>query len=130
MTIVLRSTSAWADRPPAASGGAAAPGAQNEIARAPGEPARTPIPEPANGGESRQYFFLHDNNYFSPLGNELGRLSLRVTVRQHNFEVDAFYPILAQARCWFFAQLFHGQAERLITASESVTHVYAGLGFQ
>jgi outer membrane phospholipase A len=60
----------------------------------------------------------------------LGRLSLRLTVRQHNFEIDAFYPILASARCWLFGQLFYGQAERLITAPESVTHAYAGLGFQ
>jgi outer membrane phospholipase A len=60
----------------------------------------------------------------------IGRLSAQVTVRQHNFEVDLFYPILARVRCWLFAQLFDGQAERLITAAQSVTHVYAGLGFQ
>jgi phospholipase A1 len=282
--IVLHSPSARADAPPPA------PGLDRELARAPGAPARTPIPEPATGAESRQYFFLHDNNYFALLANdgwppqakfqisirfevvsfretenfalnfaftqtsfwdvlnvaqsspfiendyrpelfisfrpdrevryrelqlgvqhqsnglgatstanqtsdsrewnyafaearwglirdkppretwvyltpglrawipfgvtdglpqyegyfaaftdldlrvpthpELGRLSLRVTVRQHNFEIDAFYPILARVRCWLFGQLFEGQAERLITAPESVTHVYAGLGFQ
>jgi outer membrane phospholipase A len=61
---------------------------------------------------------------------ELGRLSARVTVRQHNFEVDVFYPVFARVRCWLFGQLFDGQAERLTTAPEAVTHVYAGLGFQ
>jgi outer membrane phospholipase A len=60
----------------------------------------------------------------------LGRFSGRFTVRQHNFEIDLFYPILARVRCWLFSQLFVGQAERLITAPESVTHLYFGLGFQ
>jgi hypothetical protein len=55
---------------------------------------------------------------------------MRMTVRQHNFEIDAFYPLLARVRCWLFAQLFDGQGERLITAPESVTHFYLGLGFQ
>jgi phospholipase A1 len=284
-------SAAWADPPPASTpGGAPDPGARGEIVRAPGAPARTPIPEPASGEQARQYFFLHDNNYFSLLTNggwppeakfqisirfevvsfretnnvalnfaftqtsfwdllniaqsspflendyrpelfvsfrpnrevryrefqlglqhqsnglgttatsdqssdsrewnyvfgearwglirdkapqdtwlyltpglrawipfgitdglpqyegyfalfadidlripahpDLGRLSLRVTARQHNFEVNAFYPLLARVRCWLFSQLFVGQAERLITAPQSVTHVYAGLGFQ
>jgi outer membrane phospholipase A len=60
----------------------------------------------------------------------LGRLSTRVMVRQHNFEIDVFYPLLATVRFWLFGQLFDGQAERLITAPQSVTHLYAGLGFQ
>jgi outer membrane phospholipase A len=65
-----------------------------------------------------------------PRHPELGRLSTRIVVRQHNLEVDAFYPLLARVRCWLFGQLFVGQAERLITAPQSVTHFYAGLGFQ
>jgi phospholipase A1 len=290
-TAIVVGSPCWADSTsPSAAGGAPDPGAQREITRAPGAPARTSIPEPASGEQARQYFFLHDNNYFSLLANggwppeakfqisirfevlsfretnnialnfaftqtsfwdllnvaqsspfiendyrpelfvsfrpdrevryrefqlgvqhqsnglgttdtadqtsdsrewnyvfgearwglirdkapqdtwlfltpglrawipfgitdglpqyegyfaafadidlrvpahpNLGRLSLRVTVRQHNFEIDAFYPILARARCWLFGQLFDGQGERLITAPQSVTHVYAGLGFQ
>jgi phospholipase A1 len=281
VAIVLRS------RDSAAAGDA---DAQGEMARAPGAPARTSIPEPVGGDGSRQYFFLHDNNYFSLLGNggwppeakfqislrfeivslrdtanfalnfaytqtsfwdllnlahsspfiesdyrpevfvsfrphqqvryrevqvgvqhqsnglgvtgttdqtadsrewnyvfgearwglirdkppretwlyvtpgirawipfavkndltryqgyfaafadvdlripdhpRVGRASARATVRQHNFEIDVFFPILARARCWLFGQLFHGQAERLITAPDTVTHWYFGLGFQ
>jgi outer membrane phospholipase A len=60
----------------------------------------------------------------------LGRLSSRIIVRQHNVEADLFYPLVARVRCWLFAQFFDGQAERLITAPESVTHLYFGLGFQ
>ena len=61
---------------------------------------------------------------------EFGRLSARFTVRQHNFEADVFYPIMARVRCWLFGQIFEGQAERLITAPDSVTHLYFGIGFQ
>ncbi len=285
---VLTSGSAWADASPPAGVGNAPP--QDEIARAPGAPPRTPIPEPVGNELWRQYFFLHDNNYFALLANggwppeakfqisirfevvslgetdnvalnfaytqtsfwdllniaqsspfiendyrpelfvsfrphrearhrefqlgvqhqsnglgtttgadqasdsrewnyvfgearwglvrdkppydtwvyvtpglrawipfgvtndleryegyfaafadldlripnhpELGRLSGRVAVRQHNFEADVFYPMFARVRCWLFGQIFVGQAERLITAPEAVTHVYAGVGFQ
>jgi hypothetical protein len=41
-----------------------------EISRAPGAPARTPIPEPVSTDLSGQYFFLHDNNYFGLLAND------------------------------------------------------------
>jgi outer membrane phospholipase A len=288
--VVRAKDSAAGDASPVAVGDAPAPGAQGEIVRAPGAPSRTPIPEPVGGGSSRQYFFLHDDNYFSLRANgkwppeakfqlslrfelvslreidnfalnfaytqtsfwdvfniaqsspfiendyrpelfvsfrphrevryrevqvglqhqsnglgttatadqasasrewnyafgearwglirdkpphetwvyltpglrawipfgvknnleryegyfavfadvdlripdhpQLGRLSTRVIVRQHNFEIDVFYPLFAQVRCWLFGQLFDGQAERLITAPQSVTHLYAGLGFQ
>jgi hypothetical protein len=61
---------------------------------------------------------------------EYGRLSTRLTVRQHNLEANIFYPILARVRCWLVLQFFTGQAERLITAADSVTHFYLGVGFQ
>jgi outer membrane phospholipase A len=289
--VALRSPPSLADPAPAVpapgASGSAGPG---EIPRAPGAPARTPIPEPSTGEGARQYFFLHDNNYFSLLANDgwppqakfqisirfevvslrerenfalnfaftqtsfwdvfnlaqsspfiendyrpevfvsfrpdrelryrevqlgaqhqsnglgmtgaidqtpesrewnyvfaearwglirdksaretwlyvtpglrawipfgvtdglpqyegyfaafadfdlripehpgLGRLSLRAIVRQHNFEIHAFYPVLARVRCWLYSQLFVGEGERLITAPQSVTHLYFGLGFQ
>jgi outer membrane phospholipase A len=285
---MLTSHASWADAPPPAAAGSPPP--QSEIARAPGAPPRTSIPEPVGGEVWRQYFFLHDNNYFALLTNGgwppetkfqisirfevvslgetnnvalnvaytqtsfwdllniahsspfiendyrpelfvsfrphrearyrefqvglqhqsnglgitttadqasdsrewnyvfaearwglvrdkppqdtwvyvtpglrawipfgitndleryegyfaafadldlripnhpgLGLLSARVAVRQHNVEVNVFYPIFARVRCWLFGQLFAGQAERLITAPESVTHLYAGVGFQ
>jgi outer membrane phospholipase A len=59
-----------------------------------------------------------------------GRLSARFVVRQHNQQVDLFYPIYGKVRCWFFGQYFHGQAERLITVADTVSAVYLGLGFQ
>jgi len=61
---------------------------------------------------------------------ELGRWSARFTARQHNVEADLFYPLLARVRCWLYGQLFVGKAERLITAAESVSHLYFGIGFQ
>ena len=59
-----------------------------------------------------------------------GRLSARFVVRQHNQQADLFYPLYGKVRCWLFGQFFHGQAERLITAADDVTALYAGLGFQ
>ena len=65
-----------------------------------------------------------------PAHPEAGRLSARLTVRQHNLETNLFYPILSRVRCWLFGQLFLGKAERLITAQDSVSHLYFGIGFQ
>lgn len=64
-----------------------------------------------------------------------GRFSNRVTVRQHSVQDDLLYAILPVAtsgriRTWIFGQVFYGQGERLITAGETVTHVYVGLGFE
>jgi len=64
-----------------------------------------------------------------------GRFSTRVTLREHSVQDDLLYAILPVAtsgriRTWLFAQVFYGRGERLITAGEMVTHVYAGLGFQ
>jgi outer membrane phospholipase A len=59
-----------------------------------------------------------------------GRFSARLTAREHNLQADVFYPIFSKVRCWLFGQVFYGEAERLITAPDSVTHVYAGIGFQ
>lgn len=64
-----------------------------------------------------------------------GRFSNRLTVRQHSVQDDLLYAILPVAtsgriRTWIFGQIFYGQGERLITAGETVTHVYVGLGFE
>jgi outer membrane phospholipase A len=40
-----------------------------EIVRAPGAPPRTAIPERVSTSPSRQYFFLHDDNYFTVQAN-------------------------------------------------------------
>jgi outer membrane phospholipase A len=40
-----------------------------EMVRAPGSPARTAIPERVTSNISRQYFFLHDDNYFALQAN-------------------------------------------------------------
>lgn len=40
-----------------------------EMVRAPGSPARTAIPERVSTNISRQYFFLHDDNYFALQAN-------------------------------------------------------------
>jgi outer membrane phospholipase A len=60
----------------------------------------------------------------------LGRLSARFVVRQHNQQADLFYPIAGKVRCWIFGQYFHGQAERLITVADTVSAFYLGIGFQ
>ncbi len=65
----------------------------------------------------------------------LGRFSNRLIVREHSVEDDLLYAILPVAtagriRTWVFAQVFYGKAERLITAGDAVTHVYAGVAFQ
>ncbi|HVT05937.1 MAG TPA: phospholipase A [Polyangia bacterium] len=64
-----------------------------------------------------------------------GRFSNRLTLREHGIQDDLLYAILPVAtsgriRTWLFGQIFYGKAERLITAGESVTHIYVGLGFQ
>ncbi|MFL5303982.1 MAG: phospholipase A [Polyangia bacterium] len=64
-----------------------------------------------------------------------GRFSNRLTVREHSVQDDLLYAILPVAtsgriRTWIFGQIFHGKAERLITAADTVTHIYVGLGFQ
>jgi phospholipase A1 len=41
-----------------------------EMVRAPGAPARTAIPEKVTISASRQYFFLHDDNYFALQTND------------------------------------------------------------
>jgi outer membrane phospholipase A len=66
---------------------------------------------------------------------QLGRFSNRLTVREHSIQDNLFYAILPVAtagliRTWLFAQIFYGEAERLIPAGDKVTHIYAGLGFQ
>jgi outer membrane phospholipase A len=65
----------------------------------------------------------------------VGRLSTRASVRRHSAQADFYYPLLpfvtgGRIRTWIFAQVFYGQAERLITFDQKVTHIYAGLGFQ
>jgi outer membrane phospholipase A len=40
-----------------------------EMVRAPGAPARTTVPERVSASTSRQYFFLHDDNYFALQAN-------------------------------------------------------------
>jgi len=63
------------------------------------------------------------------------RLSARLKVRRHSFEADLYYPLLAlttngRVRAWIFAQVFTGQAERMITFADHVNHGYLGLAFQ
>jgi hypothetical protein len=80
-----------------------------------------------------QVFF--DLDLSIPNHLQFGRFSNRLTLREHSVQDDLFYAILPVAtagriRTWLFAQIFYGEAERLITAGERVTHIYAGLGFQ
>jgi hypothetical protein len=80
-----------------------------------------------------QVFF--DLDLSIPNHLQLGRFSNRLTVREHSVQDNLFYALLPVAtagliRTWVFAQIFYGEAERLITASDKVTHIYAGLGFQ
>jgi outer membrane phospholipase A len=65
----------------------------------------------------------------------VARVFARVKVRQHNAEVAIYYPYFAilsggRIRPSIFIQVFRGQAERLITFDQTVTNVYAGLGFR
>jgi len=46
-----------------------------------------------------------------------------------------YYPLLAlttggRVRAWIFGQIFTGEAERMITFADHVTHGYLGLAFQ
>jgi phospholipase A1 len=80
------------------------------------------------------YGFL-DVDLRIPSWPKISRVSARLKVHRHAVEVDAYYPVFAltfpgKVRTWFFAQLFSGQGERLITFDENATHVYAGLAFQ
>ena len=64
----------------------------------------------------------------------IGRLSNRLIMRMHSVEDDLLYPIMPvvtnnRVRLWVFGQIFHGEAESLLTPL-SVTHLYAGLAFQ
>ncbi|HXJ22379.1 MAG TPA: phospholipase A [Polyangia bacterium] len=66
---------------------------------------------------------------------QLGRFSNRLTIREHSVQDNLLYAILPVAtsglvRTWVFAQIFYGEAERLITAGDKVTHIYVGIGFQ
>jgi outer membrane phospholipase A len=60
-----------------------------EMVRAPGAPARTAIPERVTISASRQYFFLHDDNYFALHVNDgwPPRVKFQVSIR---FEVLSF----------------------------------------
>lgn len=60
-----------------------------EMVRAPGSPARTAIPERVTGNISRQYFFLHDDNYFALQANGSWppRVKFQVSLR---FEMLSF----------------------------------------
>jgi phospholipase A1 len=63
------------------------------------------------------------------------RVSTRIKVYEHAFQGTFYYPLLAlmsggRVRPWLFLQVFHGQAERLITYNEVVNHFYVGFGFQ
>jgi outer membrane phospholipase A len=60
----------------------------------------------------------------------VGRLSARFIVHEHNEQADVFFPIYGKIRCWLFGQFFHGEAERLITVANKVNAIYLGLGFQ
>ena len=66
---------------------------------------------------------------------QASRVSARVKVRRHSVEGNVYYPLLSlttsgAVRAWLFGQFFRGEAERLITFDERVTHVYAGIAFQ
>jgi outer membrane phospholipase A len=62
---------------------------EGEIVRAPGAPARTAIPEKVTTSPSRQYFFLHDDNYFALRANGSWppRVKFQVSMR---FEMLSF----------------------------------------
>jgi outer membrane phospholipase A len=76
-----------------------------------------------------------DVDFRIPEFPQISRISARLKVRRHSFEGDFYYPLLpfisdGHVRAWIFFQVFTGEAERLITYADSVTHLYAGLGFQ
>ncbi len=80
-----------------------------------------------------QVFF--DLDLSIPNHLQLGRFSNRLTVRLHSVQDDLYYAILPVAtaglfRTWLFGQIYYGEAERLIPAGETVTHIYFGIGFQ
>jgi|SRR5579871_17898 len=60
-----------------------------ELVRAPGAPARTAIPEHVTTSPERQYFFLHDDNYFAMQANGSWppRVKFQVSMR---FEMLSF----------------------------------------
>jgi len=63
------------------------------------------------------------------------RVSARLKARRHSFEADVYYPLPAlttggSVRAWIFGQVFTGEAERMITFADHVTHGYVGLAFQ
>ena len=82
------------------------------------------------------YFYAYvDVDLRIPEWPQVSRISARVKVREHSIEGNFYYPLLpfisdGRVRAWFFFQVFAGEEERLITYNQSVTHLYAGLGFQ
>ena len=76
-----------------------------------------------------------DLDFRIPEFAQISRISARLKFRRHSFEGDFYYPLLpfisdGRGRAWIFFQVFTGEEERLITYNQSVTHLYAGLGFQ
>jgi outer membrane phospholipase A len=82
------------------------------------------------------YFQVYaDVDFRIPEFPQISRISARLKLRRHSFEGDFYYPLLpfisdGRVRAWIFFQVFTGEEERLITYDQSVTHLYAGLGFQ
>jgi phospholipase A1/A2 len=63
------------------------------------------------------------------------RVTGRLKLTEHNVEADLHYPLLSlifrrEVNAWFYVQGFYGEAERLITAGDTVGRVYAGISFE
>jgi phospholipase A1 len=71
---------------------------------------------------------------FLPQHPGAGLLALRAIVRPHSIETSAFYPLgwlsPKHLQLSLYAQIFSGDAERLILHDQSVTNYYVGLGFR
>jgi len=82
------------------------------------------------------YFLAYvDVDFRVPELPRASRLSARLKARRHSFEADVYYPLLAlttngRVRAWIYGQVFTGEAERMITFADHVTHGYLGLAFQ
>ena len=74
-----------------------------------------------------------DLDFFLPSFPRAGRLATRLVVREKNLEGSLYYPLGLLSggylRPSLFGQIFYGDAERLITFDQRVTHVYLGIGF-
>lgn len=71
---------------------------------------------------------------FLPQHPSAGLLALHAIVHPHSVEASAFYPLgwlsPKHLQLSIYAQVFSGDAERLILYNQSVTNYYLGLGFR